>query len=259
MTQDNEPVVPAEPASPAEPVSPPAEPAPEDIKPAEPLTQAVVQKMIADAAKQAVEEAKEQGKRELQAAQDRNKAELARADRRARIAEGTLTTARANLQETEPDVAQALELAQLRAEKSGRMTQEQEEAMARQQTEFHQQFQSNLNQFITGLGVDPNDQRIDWAGDAPNYLEAQRRVLDSVTKIQKENVQTMQTGFDKRLKELEARVGETSTEANSVNTTTSQGVVAGSDAEFKKLWGSGELPATKANFDRAKKLESQNE
>lgn len=261
MTTDNTQVVqPTEPVSPVEPVSPTAETLPEPAKPAEPqpLTAEAVQQMIAEATARAVAEAKELGRRELQGEQDRNKAELARAQRRAQVAESTLGTARRQLQSADPETAKEFELAELRAERQGRMTMEQEEAMMRQQAEFHQQFHTNLTQFITGLGVDPNDQRIDWAGDASNYLDAQQRVLDSVSKIQKENIQATQSGLEKRLKELEAKVGESTTEANSVDTTTPQ-VVAGSDAEFIKLWGSGELPSTKENFERAQKIQSQYE
>jgi len=51
----------------------------------------------------------------------------------------------------------------------------------------------------------------------------------------------------KRLKKLEV-------EANSVETTTSPGVVAGSDAEFVKRFASGELPLTKGNVERYQKI-----
>ncbi len=221
------------------------------------LTEEKVRQMIAEATAKAVVEAKEIGKRELQAAQDRNKAEMAKEQRRAQIAESALGAARTQI--TDPDIANQLELAALRAKEQGRMTLEQEEAMVRQQQEFHQQFQGNLTQFITGLGVDPKDNRIDWATDAPNYLDAQRRVLESVSKIQKENIQAMQSGMEKRLKDLESKVSQVNVEANSVETTTSAGVVAGSDAEFIKKFGAGDLPMTKANVDRYNKIQSQYE
>ncbi len=235
------------------------QPKPAETKPAEqPLTAEAIQKMIEEATTKAVAAAKDIGRRELQSEQDRNRAEALRAQRRAQLAESTLGAARIHLQGVDPEAAKELELAELRAKEQGRTVQEQEEAAAEQQKQFHQQFNSNLNQFITGLGVDPTDKRIDWAGDAPNYLVAQQRILESVSKIQKENIQTMQTGLEKRLKDLEAKVGkvaeEANIEANSVSTTTSLGVVAGSDAEFVKKFGNGELPMSKANVDRYNKI-----
>ena len=175
-------------------------------------------------------------------------------ERRAKLAEGTLGAARSHLQSTDPELAKEMELAELRAERAGRTTVEQEETMARQQAEFHQGFIDRQTQFITDLGIDPKDERIDWAGDAPNYLDAMERIQRSVSKIQKDSVQTQIAAQTARLKELEARVNQVNVEANSVETTTSQGVVAGSDAEFVKKFASEELPLTKANIERYSKI-----
>ena len=259
MTTDNQTVVQPDTegvqgqVSPTEPVLTPA------VTPAEPqaLTaeqEARVNQMIANATAQAIADAKELGKRELQRAQDRNKAELSRAEQRARLAEGSLYATKAQLQQLDPDVAKEMELAEYRAREQGRAGIEQEEAMKQQQAVFHGQFYSNLSQFITGLGVDPADKRIDWGGDSPNYLEAQRRVLDSVSKIQKEQIQTTRGGLEKRLKDLEAKIKQANIEVNAVETTASAGAAAGSDAEFIKKFGSGELPMDKANVDRYNKI-----
>jgi len=247
MTTDNQEIVPEEQVSTTEPVST------EEV-PKEPpaLTEERVQQLIAEATMKAVGQAKEAGRRELQGQQDRNRAEVESANRRAKFAEDTLKTTRTRLSESDPDTAKEMELEEYRAREKGRQTQEQVEAQQRQQVEFHSQFQSNLTQFITSLGVDPKDGRIDWGDDAPNYLEAQRRVLESATKIQKENIQTEKEGLEKRLKDLEAKVNE---EANSVETT-SGGVVAGSDTEFIKKFASGELPYTKGNKARYEKIQN---
>ena len=196
----------------------------------------------------------ESSRREIQSAKDKATAEVEAAHRRAKFAEDTITKTRAHMQDVDPDVAKEMELSELRAREQGRLTMEQEEAARRQQEEFRGQFFSGLTQFVTGLGVDPKDQRIDWAENSKDYLEAQRRVLDSVMKIQKANTQTLQDGFNKRLKDLEAKFGQVNEEVNSVSTTTSQGVVAGSDAEFVKKFGSGELEMTKANVERYNKI-----
>jgi len=261
MPEDNI-VVPQGQASTKELVQPAGEVAPTTTKPSEtqPLTAEAIQKMVEEATAKAVAQAKDIGRRELQSEQDRNKAALLKAQREAGLAQNTLRTTRARMQSIDPKLAEEMELAELRSKDFAYQQAEQEEALIKQQTEFHNQFQSGLTQFVTNLGLDPKDTRIDWAGDAPNYLAAQQRVLDSVAKIQKENMQTMQSGLEKRLKEIEAKVGKVSTdaniEANSVNTTTSQGVVAGSDAEFVKKFGTGELPMTKANVDRYNKIQN---
>ena len=224
--------------------------APEPPKAPDALTEDKVKQLIAEAVKQS----KELGKRELQGQQDRNKAELARVQRRAQTAEKAIEDARTRIATTDPEVAKELELAQLRADREGRLLTEQEEAAIQQQSEFHKQFHDTLNQFVKGLGIDPEDKRIDWATDAPNYLVAQQRVLDSVSIIQKANLAILQSGFEKRLKDIEAKVAAQSTEANSVETSTSPGVTSASDADFAKNFAAGTLPMTKANIDRYNRL-----
>ena len=235
----------------AEQVSLPTVVAPLEPSPEERMAALVEQKVA-----EAIARSTEAAKREIQSTKDRATAEVNAALRRASLAESTLGEARTHLQDVDPEVAKEMELVELRSREKGRKAMEQEEAMRQQQIAFHEQFHSNLTQFITGLGVDPSDKRIDWGSDSPNYLEAQRRVLDSVSKIQKENIQTMQSGLEKRLKDLEAKVGQANIEANSVATTTSPGVVAGSDTEFVKKFASGELPASRANVERYQKIQS---
>ncbi len=235
------------------------QPKPAETKPAEqPLNEERIKQLVEEATAKAVAAAKEIGRRELQSQQERNKAEMARIARRAQTAESVLGAARARIQSADPEVAKEMELAELRAKEQSHSVQEQEEIAARQQAEFHSQFQSGLTQYAVTLGIDPKDNRIDWGDGAPNYLVAQQRVLDSLAKIQKENTQSAQSALEKRLKDLETKVGKVTTEenieANSVETTTSPGVVAGSDAEFLKKWGSGDLPYTKANEERFKRL-----
>lgn len=225
------------------------------VVPLEPTPEEKMARLIEDKVAEAVARSTELARREIQSAKDRATAEVQTALRRATVAERTLSSAHTVVQGLDPDVARAMELAELRAKEDGRQAMEQEEAATRQQLEFHQQFQSNLTQFVTGLGIDPADKRIDWAGDAPNYLNAQQRVLDSVSKIQKENIQTMQSSLEKRLKEVEGKVQQVSNEANSVNTATSGGVVTGSDEEFIKNFASGDIPMTKTNLDRYNKIQ----
>ena len=255
MTMDSINVVPPETALQGEQVSQPVVTTPVVVPAPEPLTEAKVQQMIADATAKAVEAAKEVGRRELQSQQDRNRAEVARAERRARLAETTLQATQESLNRLDPDAAKDVELARLRAREQGQVVMEQEDVAGKAQQEFHQQFVEGLNQFITGLGVDPKDPRIDWGTNAPNYLEAQKRVLNSVSTIQKEKLQTIQSGLEKRLADLEKKAkGEADIEANSVDTTNPSGVVAGSDKDFLAKFGAGDLPMSKENIARYEKI-----
>lgn len=255
MAEDNKPVVPVEPAPPVEPVSTPTTPVVEPT----PLTteqEAKVTQMIADATAKAVTEAKDLGKRELQSSQDKNRAEVAKAERRARLAEGTLGATHTQLQTLDPEAAKEMELAQLRAEKAGRLTLDQEATLAQQQEVQGKALQDSLTAHLAALGIDPNDKRIDWAGDSANYVQGRSRFDVSVAQIVKEDKQTMQTGLEKRLKDLETKMTASGIEANSVSTAASPGVVAGSDAEFMKKFGAGELPTSKENLERVAKIQN---
>jgi hypothetical protein len=219
----------------------------------EPLTTDKVQQMI----EQAVQLAKETGRRELQAQQDRNKAEQARAERaerRAKAAEGLLSSTRGKFSELDPDVAKDLELAQLRSEKEQKEEWEKEDNLRRQQAEMAQAIQGGLTAHLKELEIDPNDERIDWAEDAKNYVEGRTRFDASVAKILKENQKTVSAGFEKRLQDLEKKLTDAGVEANSVSTATSQGVAPGSDVAFMKAFASQELPMSKENIDRYNKI-----
>jgi len=254
MTTNSQEIVPEEQVSEAEPVL--QEQVSEKETP-QALTEERVQQLIAEATAKAVAEAKEVGKRELQSAQDRNRAETQRLERRARVAESTLSATKTEFGNVDPEVAKELELASYRAQDKSRREIEQSDAYNEQQVEVTRKFQENLIQHIVSLDIDPKDSRIDWAMDAPDLLTAQQRVLDSTAKIQKENKKTMNDSFEDRLKKMEAQLGKVNIEANSVETTASDGVVAGSDAEFEIKFGDGDLPMTKANIDRHKSIMSK--
>ena len=201
----------------------------EGIKPPEPSQEEKMAEMIRQAVGVEVAKATELAKRELQSVKDKSKAEVESALRRVRMAESTNEATRRSLQSLDPDTAKDIELAQLRAERQGRQSLEREEGLTRQQAEFHQQFQSNQTQFVTSLGIDAQDQRIDWGNESKergNFLEAQQRFLDSVSKIQKENVKVAEGNLDKKIKEAETRIKRSLgyEDVNSVSTAASVGV-----------------------------------
>ena len=218
--------------------------------------EAKVTQMIANATEKAVADAKDLGKRELQSSQDRNRAEIARVERRARLAEGTLGATQTHLESLDPEVAKDVELAQLKAEKAGRLTLDQEDATRYQQEIQGKVLSDSLSTHLTTLGINPKDSRIDWATDSSNYVQGRSRFDASIAQIIKEEKQTMQDGLEKRLKELESKMTQAGIEVNSVDTAASVGAAAGSDAEFMKKFGSGELPSTKENLLRVEKIQN---
>jgi len=255
MIEDNSlEIVQEEPTSVEESVSPATTEVKETVVAPEPLTAEKVQEMIEAATIKAVAEAKELGKKELQSAQDRNKAELARARRRAEEAENTLGAARTHIQGIDPEIAKDVELLELRARERSRTTSEHEETTSRQQETQAKAIQDALAAHLETLGIDRKDERLDWADDATDYASGRARFDASVAKIILEEKKTTESSFEKRLKELEAKVAGDSTEANSVETTTPIGVVAGSDKDFVKKFANYELPATKGNVERYNKI-----
>lgn len=187
------------------------------------MTTLISQKVAEEVAK-----AIELARREIQSAKDKATAEVQSLQRRARLAETTLTATQKQIQGLDPETQRELELAQLRAEREGRLSLEQEEQQARYQVEIVNRFHTQMTQFVTGLGVDPTDKRIDWAADDSNLLGKQGRILESVTKIQKENAKTAESVLEQKIKEAELRIKRDLgyNEANSVSTAASLGAVS---------------------------------
>jgi uncharacterized membrane-anchored protein YjiN (DUF445 family) len=179
--------------------TPPPETTPDQTQP---LSQEAISKMIADA----IAPIKETTARNIQSVKDKAAAEIDKANRRAGIAETTLNHIRGKLKESNPEFATELEIAELRTRDQHYQTREMEDQARQQQTQFDQSFKTNLNQFVTELGVDPGDKRIDWGDDAPNYLEKQSRVLNSVAKIQKAEANKALETVNQQIKDAEARL-----------------------------------------------------
>lgn len=194
-----------------------------------PTPDEIINQKIAEAVKVALASETEKSRRELQSVKDKSIAEVVAAQRRAKIAETQNGAIQKHLQTLDPDTAKELELAQFRAEREGRLSVEQEDAVKFQKAEFNTQFYNDLNQFVQNIGVNPTDSRIDWAGDATtsgDYLSAQKRVLDSVAKIQKENAKTLEMSIEAKIKESEKRIKKDLgvDEVNSVTTQMAGGV-----------------------------------
>lgn len=193
------------------PVAPPA-PSPEEIKIAE-----VVKRQVAEEiAKQS-----EVARREIQSVKDKARAEVEAAHRRARMAEVTSNAATTRLREVDPSAVSQVELEQYKAVDAERARLEAEEQAKQTQREFHDQFHSSLVEIVADLGIDAADTRIDWAEDAANYLEAQRRVLKSAAKLKKETDKSVEQRVKEEVAKARRELG-----LDSVDTTTSSGVSA---------------------------------
>lgn len=248
-------VQPQEPVSPQEPVPATTEPAPVEVKPVEPepLNEERIRQMIADA----VGQGKEFGKRELQSRQDRNRADMLRAERRVRGSEQILETMRSKIKELDPDAAKDMELAELRARAGEQQTLEREDA-SRQQAEVQAKaIHESIIAHLKEIGIDPNDKRVDWADDAMDYITGRSRFDASVASILKADSQTKEAKWEQRLRDIEAKIAGANVEANSVPTDTSGGVAGTSDADFIKKFGNYELPDTKENRVRYNKILAQ--
>jgi hypothetical protein len=173
-----------------------------EVAQTQPLTQEQVSKMVSDEIAKATETAK----REIQSIKDKARAEVESQARKAQLAEATLNQVRGKLKDADPAFAEQLEVEELRTRDRHYRSMEQEQVAYQQQAQFDQQFKQNLSQFVTGMGVDPNDKRVDWGDDASNYLDKQNRILASVAKIQQEESQKALEMTSKEFKALEKKL-----------------------------------------------------
>lgn len=166
----------------------------------QPLSQEVqseIQKIVS----QTLDEAKEQARREIQSTKDKAKAEVEAAQRRAQLAETTLLNLSGDI---DPERAKAL---RAEAELQVYRQKEIEDQASKAAGEFSNTFHGNIKQFITSLGIDPNDKRIDYADEVEgDYLAKQRRILDSVAKIQKESASAAEDKQKQAFDDLKAEL-----------------------------------------------------
>jgi len=147
----------------------------------QPLTREDVARMIA--------EQTEVAKREIQSAKDKARAEIVEAQRRAGFAESSLARVRGKFEELDPEARQVLENEDLRARVQFFEQRQQQEAIERQRAEYTQSLNQALLGHLSDLGIDPKDERIDWAHDATNLPDGLKRFNKSLAKIAKEGVQ----------------------------------------------------------------------
>ena len=259
--EKDEKVVQAEPVSGKEPVSgeepkveePKAEePKAEEPKGGEPkteLTEERVQQLVAEVTTRAVAEAKEAGRRTLQSEQDRNR----NVERRARLAESRVSAYETSFKGLDEDTQKDIELAKLREQDKYYQSTTQEETQRQQEAAYYQRMNDSLSEEVKSWGVEPNDKRIDYASDAPDYFTGRKRFSDSLQKIIRDDQKKTEEKQTADFKNLESKLRK-DLGLDSVDTTAGGGGGSDSDAEFKKGLGDGSIALNKETMARAKKL-----
>lgn len=214
--------------------------------------EARMQQLIA----QATSTAKEEGKREMQGIKDR---EVAEANRRTKFAQNETASYRTSFDGLDEDTQKEAELARYREQDKYNQSTAQEEAQRQQDATFWGRVNEQALTNLDGLGIDRADKRLDWGEGSRDLPEARGRLDTSIAKILSENKKVAESDMEKRLTaKIEENNLKNRKELNldSVDTTASSGSGGDSDADFKRDWGSGALPNTKVNMERARKLAS---
>lgn len=178
------------------------EPVQPQLSPEESLKQKIGE-AVKDAVGKTITEATQRATREIQSIKDKSRKEIEALARRASVAETTLSGV---LPELDEDARTKIELARLRGQAAVYQTKESEEDARRQNEEFYGTFTANMTEFITESGIDPNDKRIDWAKDAKDGFEMQKRIHSSVAKIQKDDRKVADEKRSQEIKDLETKL-----------------------------------------------------
>lgn len=222
---------------------------PKGDEPKTELTEERVQQLITEATATAVAKAEEAGRRNLQSEQDRNR----NVDRRARLAESRVKSIETSLSGLDEDTQKDIELARYREQDKFYQSSAQEEAQREKEKAYFQQMNDSLMEEVKSWGVEPDDKRIDFASDAPDYFTGRKRFTDSLQKIVRENQRVADEEQVQKFKDLEKGLRK-DLGLDSVDTTAGSGGEGDSDAVFKKGLGDGSIPLNKTNMERARKL-----
>lgn len=207
--------------------------------------------LTAEDVKRIVAEETEKVKRTFQSEKDKTIAQVRRESEQALLsAQQRATVLAQKLAETNPEAAAQMQLADKDAQLSYYQRKEAEAAQARVAVEFDTTFRKNMAESLKALGLDPTDKGIDWAEETEDYLQKQQRILGSAGKVHQSHREAEKAELKAELAKMRRELG-----LDSVDTSLPTGDKNSSNANFLKAWGSGELPSTKANLDRAKKLQ----
>ena len=147
-------------------------------------------------------------KREIQGVKDKAKAEVVRERDRAQSAEDTLADYDKGFEGVDPEQASRIK-AEARLKGYERRDREGVQRQAAEQAV--KDFEGSLTEHIKDLGLDPDDDRLDWGKDlslnTPGYFYTrQNKFLKSVAKITKEVTKAADDKRSQEFKDLEARL-----------------------------------------------------
>lgn len=214
----------------------------------QPLTEERLQQILA--------EERESTRRQLQSEKDKAIAEVRReAEGRVRSAESRAQAIKSSLRGFDPEtqsIEQVTELAELRSQVSSHQTREQEEQARRGFYEVVDNFEANMTQHITDLGIDP--QKIDWGDrDSSNLMDRQRVILSSVSKIQKENAKVAEDRQKQEFKDLESKLRK-DLGLDNVDTSTAGAGGEDSDEAFEEKMADRDHVTTAEDLKRIDKI-----
>ncbi len=199
----------SEPTSTVEPVSPVGVTPPGVVTPPspQPLTteqEARIQQLIDEATVKAVEQGKTFGRREMQGIKDKEVGEISR---KLRLAEGRAKTYEDSFSGLDDETRQGIELKAAKGQVQYYQSAEQEERARQAQEAYIQRLNESLVSHLESLGVDKDDKRVDWATDAPDYLQGRSKFDASVAKILKEREKQkevdLETKMNNKFKEMD--------------------------------------------------------
>ncbi len=151
--------------------------------PPQPLTEDRIKQLIAEATQKAIEEGKGLGKREMQSIKDR---EVAEVSRKLRLTEMERDSLQSGLSEVDEETRTKVELSRYKMRDQFLQRQAQEETQKEALAKTYEDFSNNMFQYLSDIGVDPKDKRIEWGENSESLLVKQQRILSQAGKIQKE-------------------------------------------------------------------------
>lgn len=217
----------------------------EEVKP-QYLTKEDIQQMLAD-----------EREKIKQSTRDISRSQIESAQRGATSPDDIAGDYEASLGDIDPEQRNRIKA---EAELKGYKRREREASQSQLMVQAQKDFEGSLTELITGLGLDPDDKRLDWARDlppnSPGYFNTrQGKIFKSIASIQKEEAKIADGKRSEDMKDLENRLRKEFS-GDSVDTSASGGA-SGSDADFQKKFNAGDIPATKANLDRINKIMSK--
>jgi len=157
----------------------------------------------------------------------------------------------------DPDFTGRLDSVQTRSKLQTYEEREAEERKQRELAEAQRKFVADLAADISDLGVDPKDDRLtEAAKGARDNRDLRSRLMKEALKIAKGEATGGKVKKDPEIERLETELAnlKKAVGVGSDAFSSPSGIAGSSDADFLNKWNSGELPATKENIEKARKI-----